>query len=102
MDKISYFDKEYNYIKDTMDYMLLYQNDFGYNYLGLFFAWFKLVIKSDKRYYCSEFIKDVLEEQDIEGSKDLNDIPKPIDFFDLPNAKIVYCGKLCDYSCDKN
>ena len=91
-------EEKYNSIQKRIDYMVSNKGDFGYNYLGLFFAWFKIVIKSDKRYYCSEFIKDILAEQNIEGSEALRDIPQPVHFLELPNAEIVYCGKLRDYS----
>ena len=91
-------EEKYNAIKDRIKYMVSNKKDFGYNYLGLVFAWFKIVIKSDKRFYCSEFVKDVLVEQNIDGCEILKDIPQPVHFLDIPNIHLIYSGKLKDYS----
>ncbi len=91
-------EEKYNAIRDRIDYMVSNKSEFGYNYLGLLFAWFKIVIKSKKRFYCSEFIKDVLVKSEIDGSENLEDIPQPIHFLNIPNTELIYTGKLKDYS----
>ena len=90
----------YKAITERMEYMLNNKNDFGYNYLGLYLALFKIAKKSEKRFYCSEFVKQILLDYDIEGSKMLEDIPipRPIDFLDIPNTDTIYIGKLKDYA----
>ena len=89
-------------ICDRINYMLENKKQFGYNYLGLWLAWFKIVVKSKSRFYCSEFVKDILVKSNIDGSEDLGDIPQPVHFLNIPNTNLVYTGKLKDYSAEFN
>ena len=79
--------------------MLNNKKEFGYNYLGLYLALFNIAFKREKRFYCSEFVKQIFLDFDIDGGKILENIPipRPIDFLDIPNTDTVYIGKLKDY-----
>lgn len=96
--KIDIDEEKYNAVSNQIEYMVNNTDQFGYNYLGLIWAWFKIVKKYKNRYYCSEFVKDILVEQRIEGSENLRDIPQPVHFLDLPNTNLIYTGKLKDYN----
>jgi len=89
-------------ISERINYMLENKKQFGYNYWGLWLAWFKIVIKSKKRFYCSEFVKDILVSYNIEGAEKLGDIPQPVHFLNIPNIYLEYTGKLKDYSAEFN
>ena len=87
-------------IAERMEYMLNNKKEFGYNYWGLYLALFKIALKREKHFYCSEFVKQILLDFKIDGSEMLEDIPipRPIDFLDIPNTHTVYIGKLKDYA----
>lgn len=70
---------------------------YGYNYLGLCMAAFRLNIKRTKKYYCSEFVKDMLVLHNVTGANELDKIAHPMSFLKLPDTELVYKGKLVDY-----
>jgi hypothetical protein len=43
-------------------------------------------------------VRDILIEHNVEGADELNEIPHPMCFLNLPKTKIVYVGKLKDYN----
>lgn len=92
-------EETYDQIKQRLEYMLLNKNEFGYNYLGLYLAALKIRFTVKNRYFCSEFVKDVLLNSNITDAACLVDIaiPRPIDFLAIPNTNTVYIGKLQDY-----
>ena len=89
---------KYNAITKQIEYMVENNKQYGYNYIGLCMAWFKIVLKFQKRYYCSEFVKEILVKYSVEGNDILGEIPQPIHFLDLPNTNLIYTGKLKDYT----
>ncbi|MBR6510227.1 MAG: hypothetical protein IKT38_06440 [Clostridia bacterium] len=88
--------KTHDEIYDAVQNIKLHREEYHYNYRGLFLATFRFCIKNEKHYYCSEFIRDILQEFDIDGSKNMPDIVKPIDFLKIP-AEVIYEGKLKNY-----
>lgn len=74
------------------------KKDYGYNYLGLYFAFINKCIKLRNRYYCSEFVREMLKRSGVEGASKLPDVIKPIDFLKLPGLREVYRGKLREYT----
>lgn len=85
-------------IAEQIKLMLSNKKKYGYNYLGLGLAGFKIAHKSENRYYCSEFVRDILQENGVEGSEILNPIVQPIHFLQIPEAHTVYSGRLSAYS----
>ena len=76
-------EEKYRAIQYFIEYFKKHKEDFHYNYLGVLFACFKKYYKSNKRFYCSEFVKVCLETFGIENAKELPNIIKPIDFLKL-------------------
>lgn len=84
-------------IRRTIQNMLLEYNKYRYNYIGLFKAGIKLRHPKRKyKYYCSEFVREVIGEQNIDGADKLPELVHPVDFLNLP-GRIIYRGRLCDY-----
>ena len=52
-------------------------------------------IKQKNKYYCSEFVKHVLDQAGIKNN--LPDVVKPMDFLELEKYDVVYEGVLKDY-----
>ena len=95
--KVDVSQNEYNAIRRLIDEMVSAPQVYGYNYLGLCLAAFKICFRSDNRYYCSEFVRDVLVKSGVNGADKLNAIIHPMHFLEMPNTETVYRGKLSDY-----
>lgn len=70
-------------------------NKYGFNYIGLVATLFHKRIQIKNTFYCSEFVKYVLEKAKI--SKNLPELVKPESFKDLTGAKVIYSGFLNQY-----
>lgn len=77
--------------------MYLTRKKYHYNYLGVCLAAFHITYKKQNRYYCSEFVRDILLKGGIEGAENLQPIVHPIHFFTLPH-KEMFCGALREYA----
>ena len=54
--------------------------------------------RKGRRYYCSEFVKELLLRSRVKGAALLSPIVQPIQFLSLPNGRTIYRGYLRDYS----
>lgn len=68
---------------------------YHYNFPGLALAAAGIVFRHRNWYYCSEFVRDVLDRFSILNADDYNEIVKPEDF--LEDYEVVYTGKLRDF-----
>lgn len=90
-------EEQYQAMQAKLNTMLCEQDQYHYNYLGLGLAAFHIPFHLNRCYYCSEFVKDLLANHEVEGARQLNAIVQPIHFLKLPKAKKVYCGRLTEY-----
>lgn len=96
--ELSVTSEELEGIRKTLGNMLAEQGKYHYNYIGLFKAGVKKPHRrSHYRFYCSEFVGDVLKRNNIAGSEKLPSIVHPINFLELPHS-VVYRGKLREYA----
>ena len=87
--------EQYNSINSMINNMYQERKKYHFNYLGLLFAGINKIYKKKDRYYCAEFVKNVLNNANI--NNDLPIPPKPMDFKTLP-GKTIYIGKLKTYT----
>lgn len=74
------------------------ENNKGYNIIGLFLAKFKIKLNR-KKYYCSEFVFEVLSGKNINILNKEKQLFKPEDIIkDQPFNK-VFEGKISEYKC---
>ena len=85
---------EYEDLNAHLNFMVKNPEIYGYNYLGLYLAAFKICFKSRNRYYCSEFVRDTLIRYHVAGAADLEEIVHPMSFMSLSKAQKVFTGKL--------
>ena len=88
----------YMRVKSMIDIFRENKYKFHYNYWGVFFACFKKNFTPKYHFYCSQFVRSCLALFNISNSNSLPKIIKPIDFLKLDNKKIIYQGRLQQYS----
>lgn len=88
-------DDKYDLIEKHLNNMYNHRKKYGYNYLGLYLAALHINHKSKNRFYCSEFVKDVLIKFGLTESDFFSAaITQPAHFIGLPDANLVYKGEL--------
>ncbi len=99
--KLFICEEDYVRLEERISEMLTHSKDFKYNYWGLWLAAFKICFKSKDRFYCSEFVKEMLVRCGVDGADKLAKIVHPMHFLQIPNTETVFCGKLREYSADR-
>lgn len=94
---IAVSEEQYLAISRRISTMMIMKKHYRYNYLGLWLAGLRICYRQKRCFYCSEFVKDLLEKNDIHGVSQLDAIVQPIHFLSLPSAQQIYAGLLQDY-----
>lgn len=94
---ITVSEEQYQSISRRIHTMLALKKHYHYNYLGLWLAGLRICYRHKRCFYCSEFVKDLLEKQNIRGVSQMDAIVQPIHFLSLPTAQQIYTGLLHDY-----
>ena len=92
-------DEQYDIIRATINEFEKSKKEYKFNICGLFAAGFNIRIKRKKSLYCAEFVKHVLEISKVKT--DLPEIIKPEHFKDINELKLIYSGKLKNYTSAK-
>lgn len=85
---------QYNKIKDKIKEIEL--NNKGYNIIGLLLAHFRIKLHR-KKYYCSEFVYEVLSNKKVKVLNEEEIIFKPEELIQDKGFNKIYEGKIKDY-----
>ena len=88
-------DWQYKKIKKEIKRMLNSKEKYTFNTLGLAAIVFDKKLKRKNKYYCSEFVKHLVDTGNIDNN--LPDMVRPQDFENIDNVELVYKGKLKDF-----
>ncbi len=91
-------EETYQKIAKKVEEMYAEKGAYRYNLIGLGLAAFKIVYRKDRRYYCSEFVRDILVECGVAKAEQFERIVQPMHFIDMSQTKLVYQGQLSGYS----
>ena len=78
----------YNFVENIKD------KNITYNIKGLIYLTLNKEYKNINKYFCSEFIADLLENSLIYDFNRPHNLITPCDFLKIPNIKVVYEGPL--------
>lgn len=90
-------EKQYNSIQQQLEQMKEERRCYHYNYIGLGLAAFNIPYQHKNWYYCSEFVRDILKENQVHGSDAMEPVVQPSHFLDFPGQQI-YCGNLQEFA----
>ena len=95
-------DAKYHEIVDYVTAMYAERKKYKYNYLGLFFSRWKVAVRSRKanRFYCSEFVNDILERFGIIKRGQFGKVVRPMELLKLQLegiGKVIYRGALSKF-----
>lgn len=95
---ISVSENAYNEIEIRLHDMIEHRNNYHYDVIGLLLAGLKIKYKRDRHYYCSDFVRELLVNFDIEAPEVFEPIVQPMHFLDIPDGNVIYSGRLHDYA----
>ncbi len=85
-------------MEEELSFMYEHRDEYHYNYIGLFIAYFGKVRNKKNTYYCSEFVQSFLRKYGLGLKKAEKELVCPNDFVNVPGGHIIYTGRLRDYS----
>lgn len=86
---------QYKLIKREIKRFKQSKGKYSFNTLGLAAILFHKKIRRKNKFYCSEFVKHLVDVANIENN--LPDIVRPQDFEKIENVELIYKGKLRDF-----
>ena len=89
-------DEQYNLVIKNIENIQEHKSEYKFNVIGLAFAAFKKYKKINKGFYCSEFVKYILENSKIDVSF-IKGPPLPMSFEEISGLELLYTGLLRDY-----
>lgn len=91
-------ERQYKDLKIEINDFKINQKIYGYNFLGLIFAYFNIPHRLNYNYTCTQFVAKVLSDNGllVALNKDVSLI-RPNDYYNIPNIKSCYKGKLHNY-----
>ena len=93
-------EEQYEIIRNIIEKLKEHKDDYKFNIMGLFGVAFHFKLSRNKKFYCAEFVKYLIEAANIE--LDLPELIKPNDFQYLRNLKLEYKGELYKYHLSFN
>ena len=94
--KLQVTDEQYDLMIEEMVKMLEHKKEYKFNTIGLFFVWLKIKKQYPNRFYCSEFVKYILQKGKVDISK-MPDIVYPEHLTLIDNIELIYEGLLREY-----
>ena len=88
-------DSQYDNLKQEIERFNRNKKNYDFNIMGLFTAMFRLKLKRERKLYCAEFVKVVLDDAGV--ITNLPNCVRPDDFKYIEGLKLVYIGKLKNY-----
>lgn len=88
---------KFDEVNEYIQTMYANRRKFRYNTIGLFLAKFGMHFHRDNHFYCSEFVKALLEKFNLVEKNKFVDPVRPAELLGI-DGKVVYCGKLCEYA----
>ena len=89
-------EKQYNLMQEELKKIEDKRDIYKYNVLGLVFAGVKVNIPVKNKFYCSEFVRHVLKQGNVD-MKEIPDVVYPTHFLKLDGVKTEYEGLLRKY-----
>ncbi len=90
-------EENFDAMMNHLEYMLQNKKKYSYNYIGAILSKFNLSKRYKNKYYCSEFVKELLEIGKVDGIKKLAEAAKPESFLAVEEFRCIYKGNLTDY-----
>lgn len=89
-------EQAYEDIRAELETMYAQKDKFGYNYFGPFCCFFGIPVKIRNRYFCSQFVADLLERHHAVRLKKPSSLYHPRDIEKLDGLHLIYKGKLSE------
>lgn len=90
--KVKITEEQYYNLKETLEGFLKNQNQYRYNFIGLFGVLLNMPIKRKNHYFCTQFVSELLIRSKICHFDKSPELMRPADLFKINNKEVYYQG----------
>jgi len=94
--KLDICEEKYEGLKLLVDAFISNKQKYGYNILGLIGVMLNMPLKRKNKYFCTQFVADMLQQCNIHDFGKDPSLVTPHDFYYIKELVPVYEGRLCD------
>ena len=94
--RVNVTEQAYEDIKNQLQFMYLNKQRYKYSYMGPIFCFFGLPIRIKNRYFCSQFVAELLAKNHIVRLRKPASLYHPRDIAKMPELELIFEGKLSD------
>ena len=94
--KLEVTEMQYKLMLDKINYIVEHKKEYGFNIIGFLLAGINVRRCCSNKYYCSEFVKYILDFGKVDVSK-IPDIVQPEDLLLIDGLEVVFEGLLREY-----
>jgi hypothetical protein len=91
-------EKQYNELLSNIETFKVNKNKYQYNLIGLLSFLLNRPIKRDHKYFCSQFVSEILSKSNLNLIDKDPSLTKPSDFSKIDKVKHIFTGVLKDYN----
>ena len=91
-------DEEYEKLLLNIDKFVMNKEKYQYNLIGLLSFFLNKPIKRENKYFCSQFVNEILTKSDLNLVDKDPSLTKPSDFSKIDKVEHIYTGMLKDYN----
>lgn len=84
--------EQHDTLKRELEIFMEKENDYKYNFIGLFGVLFNIPLKRQDYYFCSQFVSEMLIKSRIYSSDKPPELITPDDLFIIENQQFYYSG----------
>ncbi len=95
-------EKQYEMLQKEISTFLIAQQDYRYNFIGLFGVWFNYPINRNSHFFCSQFVSLTLTHAGIYNPKKTLGLIKPCDLLKIKSLELMYRGTIKEYINEKS
>lgn len=95
--KVSVSNDQYDLLKEELNKFINSDRKYGYNLIGLLGVALQRPIKRSNRYFCSEFVSQLLINSNIYNSDKCPSLIKPSDLLEINHKEFIYEGLINNY-----
>lgn len=94
--RLDIFDEKYEVLQQSINAFISNKKKYGYNLIGLVGIMLNIPLKRKNKYFCTQFVADVLQRCNIHDFGKDPSLVTPHDFYSIKELVPVYEGRLSD------
>ena len=95
--KVAITEEQFSVLEQQIQGFVGERKRYRYNFLGLFSLLLDKPLKIGNRYFCSQFVAEVLIKSGIFQSEKVPELIRTDELYKIPNQEVVYEGSISDF-----